>query len=112
MGAGIGRGDVKIDSLVIDARETSAPVAGDAEASVEGGYESVPIPGLERENASISELISRLAEPGIEGEECVDGRAFRHRRRVLGLFGGQSQAKIEFLGSVGSSSHFVSRGEG
>jgi hypothetical protein len=78
---------------------------------VEGGYESVPIPCLEREDASISELISRLAERAVEGE-CIDGRAFGRRRRLLGLFGGQSQAKIEFLGSVGSSSHFVSRREG
>jgi len=73
---------------------------------VKGGYESVPIPGLEREDAPISEPFPRLAERGVQNE-CADGLTFRHRRRLQSLFGGRSQAKVEFLGSVGSSSHFV-----
>jgi hypothetical protein len=73
---------------------------------VKGGYESVPIPGVEHEDAPISELFLRLAERGVQNE-CADGLTFRDRRRLQGLFGDRSQAEIEFLGSVGSSSHFV-----
>jgi hypothetical protein len=73
---------------------------------VKGSYESVPIPVVEHEDAPISEPFPRLAESGVQNE-CADGLTFRHRRCPQGLFGDRSQAEIEFLGSVGSSSHFV-----